>query len=299
MNRPAPARHLSHHPGVADVAHYGPSDAPIALLIEVPHGATEPDDFWSLHRQLSGALPAELDHFFYVNTDVGAAELGEATAVQFLTRVPEAHVVVVRARLPRTFLDVNRVLEATPGPLGQGGITAGIPPFITEPSDLALLRGLYTAYRAVVDPLWAVLAGFGLTPHTYAPRTVGIERIEADIVERLHAAWHPDMVAAWPLRPEVDLITAAPDGQVLAPECVVARLSERLAAQGVSVAHNASYTLHPATLGAQRAREAPGRVLCLEVRRDLLVERWDPFVPMQVDPGKVAPFAEALASALM
>lgn len=291
-------------PGIADVdlllgAEASP-DGPLDLLVEVPHGATDPEDYARLARELRGALPENLEHFFLVNTDVAAPELGDAVARSFVESHPWARVGLLRARIPRTFVDVNRVLDLDPGSLRAGGVTPGIPPFLDDPQDLALLHEVYRRYRAVVDPAWEALSarGLGFTPHTYAPRTVSIDRIDADIVKHLHAAWTPGVAETWPLRPEVDLITADPDGVELGPAEVVAELTRRLTGRGVQVVRNGSYTLHPVTLGHTRACARPGRVLCLEVRRDLLVEEWTPFAPMRATPHRVAAFAGPIAAAL-
>jgi hypothetical protein len=42
----------------------------------------------------------------------------------------------------------------------------------------------------------------------------------------------------------------------------------------------------------------PGRVLCLEIRRDALVERWLPFDEMRVVPDKCERVASVLAPVL-
>lgn len=292
-------------PGIADVdlllGAAVQTVGPVDLLIEVPHGATALDDYHRLAARLQGRLPDALHDFFLVNTDVAAPELGQAVAERFVRARPDARVLLVRARVPRTFVDVNRVLDLDPGALGAGGVTPGIPPFLDHPEDLATLHAVYRDYRGVVDAAWEALAPHGLafTPHTYAPRTVGIERVDAGIVEALHAAWAPGTAETWPLRPEVDLITADPDGRVLGPEAAIATLVGGLGAAGVEVALNGSYTLHPATLAHTRATRFPGRVLCLEVRRDLLVRAWTPFAPMEADPAKVARFADPIAAALL
>lgn len=286
---------------IADVERFGnQSDGPLDLLIEVPHGATAHDDFAHIAEQLQGSIPVNLEHFYYVNTDVGAYELGLLTAQRLASRHPELRIMLIRARIPRTFVDVNRLLDVQGGALQQGGVTAGIPPFFHHPQDLELFHGLYKQYRELVDAAWASLApqGLGLTPHTYAPRTVGISQIDAKIVENLRHAWHPEVAPTWPLRPEVDLITTDPTGADLSPLAVVAAFVAGLKAMGRQVALNESYNLHPATMGAFRAQALPGRVLCLEVRRDLLVEDWDPFTVMRVSSQKVQPFADVLSDAL-
>lgn len=269
--------------GVADVCHFG--DGPPRLLLEVAHGATEREDYDRVARRLRSALPAELDHFFHVNTDVGAWEL----AVEIAASLPFPSI-AVRCRIPRTFVDCNRVLGAT-------GMTAGIPPFVDDPADQAMLRGLHEAWRAVVDPLWAAEPETALAVHTYAPREVGIAAVDAQIVENLHRCWaEPE---AWPLRPEIDLITEDPDGRLLAPGALAQRAASNWRAAGFQVAWNGSYTLHPAALVSQRAMARPGAVLCFEVRRDLLMRRWDPFSVMEADPARVAAVAAPMVAALL
>jgi len=59
-----------------------------------------------------------------------------------------------------------------------------------------------------------------------------------------------------------------------------------------------SYALHPSTLAHAFASKSPGRTLCLEVRRDLLVEEFTPFAEMRADPQKLERIALTLARAL-
>lgn len=67
-------------PSVADVSfHWGAQAAPAAvpdLLLEIPHGATKASHFDDLAAELVGPFPADLRSFFFVNTDVGAPEVG-------------------------------------------------------------------------------------------------------------------------------------------------------------------------------------------------------------------------------
>ena len=291
-------------PGLVEITPFGPvagSEAPLDLLIEVPHGAAGPEEYFALKRRLRGALPAHLERFFYVHTDVGAYALGEAIADRVLAARPQTRGALARSLVPRTFLDVNRLLNASAESYASGGVTAGVPSFITNPDDLDLLLGLYADYRAAVDPLWARLApdGLGLTPHSYAPRTVGITQVDEHIVERLAACYAPGVEETWPLRPEVDIITSTPDGEDLAPTGLADDLTARLLARGVKAERDTSYNLHPVTLGHYRSVEWPGQVLCFEVRRDLLVRAWTPFEAMEADPEKVAPLADAFAAAIL
>jgi hypothetical protein len=291
-------------PGLVELHAFGPeadAESPLDLLIEVPHGAAGPEEFFALARRLRGALPAHLERFFYVNTDVGAYALSEAIVARVLAARPQTKGVLARALVPRTFLDVNRLLNASAASYASGGVTAGVPGFITDPDDLKLLQGIYADYRAVLDPLWARLApdGLGLTPHTYAPRTVGITQVDEHIVQNLAACYAPGVEETWPLRPEVDLITTTPEGLDLAPPGLADDLTARLLTLGVKAERDASYNLHPVTLGHFRSAAWPGQVFCFEVRRDLLVQAWTPFEPMEADPARVAPLADAFADAIL
>lgn len=284
--------HLLHgtdaHPGAAP-----------DLLVEVPHGATQTDDFTSLAARLTSPLPASLIDFFHVNTDAGAPELALDVARRFTAADPSRTAAVLRCRIPRTFIDCNRRIDASPTEFREGKVTPGIPPWITAPADRARLRERYDAYVAAVR---GAIDGLGprgalLLLHTYAPRSVDVE-VDLDIVEKLRRAWHPDVAPTWPLRPEVDVIGRGIDGTSHAPEAVVAALREALAAIGITAADSATYPLHPSTLAWEHAMRRPGRALCVEVRRDLLADPFEPFAEMRIAAERVARLAEPLAAAL-
>ncbi|MSP60779.1 MAG: hypothetical protein EXR72_10635 [Myxococcales bacterium] len=297
---PAP---FSSVPGVLDaLVLRGPRAADGAapdLLIEVPHGATRTEDFSSLAELLRSPLPPSLVDFFHVNTDVGAYELGEASARHFLVAEPTRSVALLRCRIPRTFIDCNRRVDASPEEFKAGKVTPGLMPWITAPEDRALLRSRYDAYVAAVRAASDLLAPDGalLLLHSYAPRSVDVE-VDLSIVETLRRAYRPEVEPSWPLRPEVDVIGRGPDGASLAPAAVVEVLRRDLAALGLTVADSATYPLHPSTLAWDHVMRHPGRALCLEVRRDLLADPFDPFVEMRIDPAKVARLAGPLATAI-
>jgi hypothetical protein len=290
-------------PGIVEVqllhGERAPGGAAPDLIVEVPHGATTTGDFASLAAQLASPLPASLIDFFYVNTDAGAPELAEAVARHFIAAEPARTAAVLRCRVPRTFIDCNRRIDASPAEFREGRVTPGIPPWITAPEDHALLRERYDAYVAVVRGAIELLAPGGamLLLHTYAPRSVDVE-VGLDIVEQLHRAWRPDVAPTWPLRPEVDVIGRGVDGTSYAPEPVVAALREALAARGITAADSATYPLHPSTLAWDHAQRLPGRALCVEVRRDLLADPFEPFTEMRIGEDRVAHLAEPLAAAL-
>ena len=276
-------------------------DAHPTLLVEVPHGADLRHHYDALASRLLGAMPADLHEFFHVNTDVGAWALGRRIAERMLAADPRRSALILRCQLPRTFVDCNRIPSAENGDLTKGGMTAGIPVYVRDDRDRALLLDLHAQYeRAAASAFEAVCGpgGLAIVPHTYAPRTVGISAVEDDIVHRLRECWaEPEK---WPLRPEIDLITRDPAGASSLAEGLEERLLSAIGAYGFEAKANATYALHPATLGHKFATRYPGRVVTFEARRDLLVPRWTPFDEMIADPGRIdrlaAPFAEVLSS---
>ena len=181
-------------------------------------------------------------------------------------------------------------------------MTPGLPPYIVHESDRILLAQLHRRYLAEAETLYRevmAIGGCALALHTYAPRTVEVS-VDADIVQALRAAYRPAVYPTWTLRPEIDLITRDAEGHDLSPRELVAGLRAACSRHGFAVAENATYHLHPATTGHLLAARYPGRVLCVEVRRDLLGAPWRPFRPSPVGPRKVArlarPFVESLGA---
>lgn len=289
-------------PGILDATTVHGARAPagvVDLVIEVPHGATATADFTALAAQLTSPLPDDLIAFFHVNTDAGAPELALAIADQFVAEQPARSVAVLRCRIPRTFIDCNRRIDAAPADFKAGKVTPGLMPWITTDEDRALLRTAYDRYVAAVSDALGSLRPDGalLMLHSYAPRTVDVE-VDRDIARSLRRAYQPDQVERWPLRPEVDVISRDTTGVDHAPTAVVTALRDELAAAGLALADSATYPLHPSTLAWHHAMARPGRALCVEVRRDLLADPFDPFAEMQIGGAKLArlglPFARAL-----
>ena len=274
-------------------------DAALDLVIEVPHGATTTEDFTALATQLASPLPDGLVDFFHVNTDAGAPELAQAIAERFVADEPARSVAVLRCRIPRTFIDCNRRIDAAPEDFSAGKVTPGLMPWITAPEDRALLRAAYDRYVGAVREAVALLgeAGAMLMLHTYAPRTVDVE-VDRQIVASLHRAYEPDREPTWPLRPEVDVIGREVDGTSRAPAAVVEALREALAGCGIALADSATYPLHPSTMAWHHVMARPERALCVEIRRDLLADPFEPFAQMRIGAAKVdrlaAPFVDAL-----
>lgn len=271
------------------VTHRGasaPPDAPPDLVIEVPHGATRTAHYRATRASLRAPGPEDLVDFFHVNTDAGAPELAQAVAAGLVARAPERVVQVLVATLPRTFVDVNRVIDVDPAAFREGRVTPGVPPWITDPEDLVALRAAHAAYVEVATRAIDA-AGRALLLHTYAPRSVDVE-VDVHVAAALRRAWSPEVAPSWPLRPEVDVIGRALDGAPLVDPDLLARLRAAFAAVGIEVADGQTYPLHPSTQAWHHTQRHPGRILCLEVRRDLLADPWDPFVQMHIGAAGLA-----------
>ena len=274
-------------------------DAPPDLLIEIPHGATRTADFSALEALLSSPLPHQLSDFFHVNTDAGAPELAAGIARALLESHPHLSVAILRCLIPRTFIDCNRRIDAAPEEFKAGKVTPGLMPWITTPEDRVLLRARYEAYVSGVRALAerSLPTGAMLLLHSYAPRSVDVE-VDSEIVNNLHKAYTPEVEPTWPLRPEVDIIARGTDGTSHAPPLVSEALHEELRAIGVAAADSQTYPLHPSTLAWDHVARWPGRVICVEVRRDLLADPFVPFVQMHIGAAKVARLASPIARAL-
>lgn len=272
------------------------------LLVEVPHGADEPGHYEALRARLRGNLPNDLQLFFNVNTDVGAWAYGRATALALIARAPTRSVLLLRSLIPRTFVDCNRRADYGGGRLDQGALTPGIPDYVRDTDDRALLLALHRSYLDVAQAAFACVCGAGglaLLPHTYGPRSLGIAAIDDRIVESLRWACAPDRHDTWPLRAEVDLLTRDGEGRELAPAGLEAELLAAFAAAGFAAKANETYFVHPSTMAHAWAVAHEGRVVGLELRRDLLVERWTPFEPMQVRADRCTQVGELLAGVLL
>lgn len=290
-------------PGVVEISRFDPPGAdrgsPPALLIEIPHGATRRTHYDALRARLVGALPDELEAFFFVNTDIGAPEcaqhIGEALAGAGLS------VLVARCEIPRTFIDCNRVVQARTDGAVVDGLTPALAAYITDPADRALLEDLHRRYQAIVDGCYAWVCGAGglaLQLHSYAPRSVQIDRIDGSIVGALRRAYLPEVYATWAERPEVDVISATADGALWSARALIDALQRRYAEIGVAVTENATYHMHPATTGYAHARRHPEQVLCVELNRGLLADPFTPFEESVIGAQKVARMAPPIAAAL-
>jgi hypothetical protein len=282
---------------VCDVTTFGPANPKGHLLVEVPHGATRLSDYEGTRRHLTGELPKDLEHFFCVNTDIGAPEgalyLGDALGRQGFA------VTVLRCLIPRTFIDTNRVLARTTQGVVVDGLTPGVPGYVTSKDDIAWLEAQAARYHARVGEAYRAVCGeakgLAVQLHSYAPKSVGIEKTDADIVNALHRAYEPAVYATWPERPQIDFISATADGSFQSAPALVTALREALVAAGFDARENATYHLHPATMGLEYALAWRDRVVCFELNRGLVA---DPFVPFGVSPISAEKVARVMAPLL-
>jgi hypothetical protein len=276
-------------------------DAAPDLLVEVPHGADRRAHYDALRTRLKGELPADLNEFFSMNTDVGAWAYGRATAQAIVDAQPDRSALLLRCLLPRTFVDCNRPADFEGTQLNKGGLTAGIPAYVRDGRDHELLLDLHRRYLRAAQAAYRHVVGRGglaLVPHTYGPRSLGIDKVDDEIVAKLRWATEPERHEAWPMRAEIDLLTRDGDGELFAPAGVEEALLSAFERAGFEAKANDTYYLHPAGLGHTWSTEYPGRVVCLEVRRDLLVDEWRWNEEMLPVDEKVARVARVLAPVL-
>lgn len=284
--------------GVAEVETMGEAGPP-DLLVEVPHGADQRTHYDALAAQMKSALPADLFKFFHANTDIGAWAYGRAVAEQVLAARPGRRALLVRCLIPRTLIDANREVAAADS-LATGGLTGAVPPYVDHPDDLRLLHSLHARYVALIDSAYdaACADGMALSPHTYGPYLLPIAKIDHQIVEHLVAAHAPDVLPTLGVRAEVDLLTDTAEGQQLSDLTLTDEVESGLRGAGLEVVRNGSYRLLPGSQTFRQSARHPGRVLCLEVRRDRLVERYTALEPMTLDASSVERVARPIASAI-
>ena len=283
-------------PGVCEVDRHGPRGRPADFLIELPHGATREAHFDALRTKLVGDYPENLKDFFFVNTDAGAPECGTEIARRLADG--GACVFVVRCLIPRTFIDCNRAIDGT---APQGELTPGLPEYVGDEQDVQELVQLHGSYQKLARQAYELICasgGIALTLHTYAPRSVRIDKIDDGIVRLLRRAYEPQAYERWERRPDVDLISEDVDGRQLAPPGIVETLRHEYAAIGIEVGENATYRLHPETMGYVRSLAHPGRVLCMEINRELLADPFTPFEEMRIGPQKVERMVNPIVSTL-
>ena len=177
-----------------------------------------------------------------------------------------------------------------------------MPGYVSRPEDIRTLARMHEQYQELAREAYEEICGSGgiaLILHTYAPRSVEIDRVDDGIVAALHRAYEPERYEQWEQRPDVDLITEDTGGARLASEALVQRLRDEYAAEGISVAENHTYRLFPGTMGYVHSKRYPERVTCVEISRALLAEEFRPFEEMRIDDSNARRMAEPIAKALL
>lgn len=299
------------------------------VLIEVPHGATRRRHFEATRRRLMGEFPDDLEQFFYVNTDVGSIECARWIARMIVnpSEYPELaglegktgsdglrstdSVLIVRGLVARTFVDLNRVIGATSAgsvcdtrsEAREEVLTPGLPAYVTRGEDIETLLRMHRDYQALVTRAHEIVCAAPdasvLILHTYAPRALSVDRVDEGIVPALRRAYEPAVFATLERRPDVDLISETSDNDRLAPEALVRAVREQYARIGIEVAENATYRLHESSMGWVHSLRYPGRVLCMEINRELLADPFTPFEEMSISEAKARQLAAPIAAALL
>ena len=169
-----------------------------------------------------------------------------------------------------------------------------------------MLTAMHHIYHTVIGAAYATVCGkangLALQLHSFAPKSVDITETDRGIVEALHAAYRPEVYPNWPDRPSVDLICATQDGSFQSAPQLASALVDAYRAAGIEAKQNATYHLHPVTMGLVYAQAHPDQVICVELNRG---EVADPFVPFGESPisaakveRMVGPIAEVFATAL-
>lgn len=291
------------------------------LFIELPHGATELS-FLEQTKKLVSQYPEDrYDDFFMVNTDQGSPEYA-FRAARYLTdiadrdalfaalpsashqaverRLASLSVCVLRCLLPRTIVDTNRRWDQEAGTFKAANLTGVVGSFLTDEKDLAEIKSRYDAYCEQARQGYDWVCGNGglaLNLHTYSP--VSVELVEGEyIIDTLHRAYSHEFFPKQTRRPPIELITADLDGPCLAPRGLVDDLLARYRAMGYAATENEPFYLHQSTTGYTYAAKHQGKVLVMEIARDLLAEKFEPFSIMTIPEDKAAHFALPLAAAV-
>lgn len=299
-----------------DTLYAGPDadpDAPADIFIEIPHGATE-----QAHLEAAAALgvvtPPDWDVVFWCSTDQGAPEVG-ARAAQMLTdpewvtqhmgpalgaEAASRSVRLVRGIIPRHLADLNR-RWASEDEIERGDLTAVVPDFMREQREaIARLGELHARYHDVVEDCYMSCCdrgGFAVQLHTFSPRSVSAPGgvITGKV---LRHAWSAEQREQWPKRPDGQLITARAGEPSLIDEAIVEAFLESFADEGVELAVNEPFSLHPIAVIDDWSHRWPGQIIGLEIGRAVLAIDYDPLAQWEPDPDVVERMAAALARVL-
>lgn len=285
------------------------------VFIELPHGATSMAELEYAKRFTRDYPGDRHDLFFMANTDQGSPEYGNYLA-QLLTQqkywqkgelsqkamntISHLRVAVMRCQIPRTILDVNRLWKRDAAAI-ESGLTPGTGPYIKNKDDLSALHDIYDFYQAEAADWYQKVCGqggFGFNLHTYAPISVQPKDGEY-VVDALWRAYRGGDYDLYPVRPEVELITAPEPGRFLSDRQLCDALLKQYQEMGLTVAENEPYPLHESTTAYEHAAKYPGRTLTIEISRKLLAKTFDPFTIMDMDHDQVDRLTRPIAKVFL
>ena len=265
------------------------------LLIELPHGATTIAQYKAIAQHLP-LISDNFIEFYFTNTDIGSPEIART----MYEELQSVGVCILRSLIPRTFIDCNRVLGLNQAQYREAKVTPGIPSYVPQQYH-PWLRELHHRYVTQANELYkdiCAAGGIALMLHSYAPKSVGISTVDKDIVKKLHWAYSEPQYSSWPFRPEIDLIATTQQNVTLSHPELLKKLTLSYQKSGFTVGQSQTYPMHPSTSAYKFAQHYLGQTVCVEFRRDLLVERFLPCQPMTINKNSIVriakPFIETL-----
>jgi hypothetical protein len=256
------------------VWHFGPQDKPIDVIIEAPHASYDKDEWMELRGRLEKlGVPASildsLESLHKVKSDVGSGNIAQAIAAHLQTLWPNLRIAVLMGDFSRVVVDFNRL---APGE----GMTPPIPSEI-QGEARKWLAAEHLKYLEEADALWGQLGpnGWGICPHTYAPRGVAIPD-GMTAAQAAQAFWSDtEAQERSPLRSPVDIIWQRPDTDTFQHKRpkILDRIKRALEdALKVVATENKEFSMLEVVTADLRMAKHPGQVVCFKVRRDLVVD---------------------------
>ena len=265
-----------------------------SVFIELPHGATKTEHYHTFAQRMP-EIDTSMIQFFYTNTDIGTPEL----AKEVMSLLEETDVCILQSYIPRTFVDCNRNLERNLSDYKAAKVTPGLPSYVPEHHH-QWLKDIHKRYTRKAEELYKKVCGnngVAIMLHSYAPKSVGIHTVDKDIVEKLRWAYEPEQYTQWPERPEIDIICTTLEGVNIAHPILYKELRALLGTQ-YTIGSSQTYPMHHATMAYAHAQKYFEQTLCLEIRRDLLVEKFRPCVELPIQPQRIHHFAQKIAKAI-
>ncbi|MBU47138.1 MAG: hypothetical protein CL920_00390 [Deltaproteobacteria bacterium] len=315
-----------------------PQAADLHFLLHAPHSAVQKAQWADFLYTLGipeDACPPYFECFCHTNGDQGTEEYTQRAAAlltdpsthqafveQGLLRaealaqatplLEELKIGVLLGQCHRSILDLNRDFQHNPTQKGE--LTPPMPTFIREhfPESVERAHALHQLAMQWEDTLYPMVCQDGrygvLNAHTYMPFSPQIQSLET-MFEDVYKIYSTPSLYTQHMkehkRPDIELLTADKEGDVLAPASYVEALTETFQKAGYpNIKENDPFYHVNAAMGSQRARRHRGYVTILEVSRDLFLPQREDYQQaitqhgvITVDPQQVERIAVAIASA--